>query len=380
MKPPKARVYFPGLNALRFFAAFAVLIHHVERVKKDHGLEGIPGFKHELLGATAVTFFFVLSGFLITYLLLVEMDKSGTVSLRKFYARRVLRIWPLYYLIVILGFFVFPHIHFIDNPRLSPTVFEGTPVKLFMFGTLFPNVAHYFFNPMPHILQAWSIGVEEQFYIFWPLITLFFRGKKATMIWVISIMLLLKISFTAYIEFGEPGYYSIRWWRVMNYARFHVMALGGLGAYWLFHSRAFLGRYIYQKWLQWLNLSLIVVLLAFGLEFGHATHEVYAILFLILILNISANPKSILKLEFRWMSYFGKISYGIYMYHLVVVAFAFATLKQFGFMEEEPGFLVNLIMYASSAVLTLIISAFSYEYYEKFFLRLKRSYTVVQSG
>ncbi len=117
------KVYFPGLNGLRFYAAFAVVITHIELIKS---FQGYPTFWVENsgnnltlrsiiqkfvfeLGSLGVYFFFVLSGFLITYLLLVEKAKTKTVAVKKFYVRRILRIWPLYYLIVILGFFVIPY-------------------------------------------------------------------------------------------------------------------------------------------------------------------------------------------------------------------------------------------------------------------------------
>ena len=130
----KTKVYFPGLNALRFFAAFAVIVTHVELMKKYIGfqnswvdiwpkltdnihtpIQGIIAGKFSWYqpfiaeaGPLGVTFFFVLSGFLITYLLFAEKKEKGDIKIRAFYARRVFRIWPLYYLIFVLGFFILP--------------------------------------------------------------------------------------------------------------------------------------------------------------------------------------------------------------------------------------------------------------------------------
>jgi peptidoglycan/LPS O-acetylase OafA/YrhL len=111
-KPTSGSIYFPGLNSLRFLAASAVVFHHVEQYKSWKGLpniwgtDGVLGAFIDALGHKAVSLFFVLSGFLITYLLLAEVAKTGTVSLRKFYIRRILRIWPLYYIIVLSAIFV----------------------------------------------------------------------------------------------------------------------------------------------------------------------------------------------------------------------------------------------------------------------------------
>ena len=111
------KVHFPGLDGIRFVAAFSVLVHHLEQFKNTCGL---PSYYHTSLigrlGADGVRLFFVLSGYQITYLLLQEARDTGGIHVRLFYFRRFLRIWPLYYLIVVLAFFVL-------NPLIS---FAGT--------------------------------------------------------------------------------------------------------------------------------------------------------------------------------------------------------------------------------------------------------------
>jgi peptidoglycan/LPS O-acetylase OafA/YrhL len=116
--------FFEGLNALRFFAALLVVLHHAETLRKDNGLSNFESFGLFRNGGNAVTFFFVLSGFLITYLLLKEDGKSGTISIKGFYLRRVLRIWPLYFLLVILGTLVMPlFVHFFHIDYRMPYTF-----------------------------------------------------------------------------------------------------------------------------------------------------------------------------------------------------------------------------------------------------------------
>ena len=117
----EGHIYFTGLNGLRFFAAIAVVITHIELIKYQSGYSDIWRNNKLIfeLGSLGVIFFFVLSGFLITYLLLKEKSVTQTVAVKKFYLRRILRIWPLYYLIVLLGFLVLPNIDFIHNPYLN---------------------------------------------------------------------------------------------------------------------------------------------------------------------------------------------------------------------------------------------------------------------
>ena len=91
------KIYFKNLDGIRFIAALLVLFHHAYYLKRNYS----PGYAFinscsENLGRIGVNLFFVLSGFLISYLLLVEKDSTGTVSYKNFYIRRILRIWPLY--------------------------------------------------------------------------------------------------------------------------------------------------------------------------------------------------------------------------------------------------------------------------------------------
>src|ERR1700761_1502238 len=102
--------FFEGLNPLRFFAAILVVMHHSETQRRKNGLFNFEWLGLFRNGGNAVTFFFVLSGFLITYLLLKENFETQTVSVRNFYIKRMLRIWPLYFLLVIIGCVLLPQV------------------------------------------------------------------------------------------------------------------------------------------------------------------------------------------------------------------------------------------------------------------------------
>ena len=166
-----SKIYFPGLNGLRFYAALAVIITHIELMKGKLGFSNIwnEPIIHQL-GVKGVSFFFVLSGFLITYLLLIERQNKNRIFLKDFYLRRILRIWPLYFFILILGFFVFPYFSFFDIPYFTDHFKEDYFWNLVFYVLIFPNLAFSIFNAVPLIGQSWSIGVEEQFYILWPII------------------------------------------------------------------------------------------------------------------------------------------------------------------------------------------------------------------
>jgi len=161
------KIYFPGLNGLRFIAAFVVVLDHIEQIKTWFGLPPA-AFLADWGNATgdyAVTLFFALSGFLITYLLLAEQRQTGTIHIRKFYLRRILRIWPLYYLLVLIGFAALPPLIAGDyaGPR-GPYTLTGLLIHL-LFA---PNLAPFLGVVVPGISHLWTIGVEEQFYLAWP--------------------------------------------------------------------------------------------------------------------------------------------------------------------------------------------------------------------
>ena len=119
------QLYFKGLNEIRALAAFSVIFHHLELYKFRIGIKSLFDFPQlnyfiANLGKNGVFLFFVLSGFLITYLLLQEKQTTGKISILKFYGRRIVRIWPLYFIILLIGFCFLPFIY-----NLIPGFFDG---------------------------------------------------------------------------------------------------------------------------------------------------------------------------------------------------------------------------------------------------------------
>ena len=162
-------IHFKSLDTLRFVAFLLVFW--------QHGFSNLfnPTFLNEFefidqlknTGVVGVHIFFVLSGFLITFLLFKEQNCNGKINLWHFYIRRILRIWPLYYLILILGFFIFPSLNY---------AFEYCPNYLLDF--TFLNNLHIPTCNTPTTSMLWSIAIEEQFYLFWPIVVITFGYNK----------------------------------------------------------------------------------------------------------------------------------------------------------------------------------------------------------
>ena len=170
-------VYLPGLNGLRAIAALSVLIAHVSQ----EGIAdfGLPKLVNLPMAGYGVTLFFVISGFLITFLLIKEMRKTQTVSIGKFYLRRILRIWPIYYLFIIVSLSVF--------------LCFGMPnqilVKELWFYLFFAaNIPFITYQGIMILVHYWSIGVEEQFYLFWPLLVRISKSKLLKVALIIFIL------------------------------------------------------------------------------------------------------------------------------------------------------------------------------------------------
>jgi peptidoglycan/LPS O-acetylase OafA/YrhL len=374
----QTKIYFPGLNGLRFIAAFLVLIGHIESTKYFFGYEnrmGIPFYTG--IASLSVTLFFVLSGFLITYLLLHEKEHMGLIDIRKFYMKRVLRIWPLYFLIVVAALFIINKMSFFYFPKFSEHVFDDFGAKLFLFLIILPNIASAMFSNVPYLNHTWSIGVEEQFYLIWPWIIKFIHNYlKVFLIIIVAFVVIsasLRFISTHLNEItNNPTFFkSIKDLNsYFSMLRMSSMAIGGIAAWLLYYKKEKLLKLIFRKDVQWVNLILLAILLLTNPAIRMIKHEFYSLLFCILIINLASNPKSILRLENRGLNFLGKISYGIYMYHPIAIVISIGVLRQFD-NNIFGTILSDLILYLMTLGITIAISIVSYFLFEKIFLRIK---------
>lgn len=375
------KIYFPGLNALRFFAALSVIIGHVELLKSQLGLDSsYKLFLRINFGGLGVYFFFVLSGFLITYLLFIEEDKTGTINVRKFYWRRILRIWPLYYFIMALSLFVLPHFEIMHIPWLQKYFEPNFYWNLALFLFMLPNLALSFMPALPHAGQLWSISIEEQFYLLWPLLIKKVENKLKLIISSIVIVLIVKVLFVLSVKLGllSTGNFIVGLKNVFAMSKFECMLVGALGAFVFKEGKEKWLNMIYNKWVFFVTLMILPFLSYCLFDYANdIIHLPYSILFLILIMNVSTNPKSFLKLEYKVFTFLGKISYGLYMYHMMIIVL-FVKIGVMYIETDEIWF--NLYLYLVTLVASILIATASYYWLEKPFLKLKYKYTIIKSG
>jgi peptidoglycan/LPS O-acetylase OafA/YrhL len=327
-------------------------------------------------GETGVSIFFVLSGFLITYLLLSEQELKGNISVINFYVRRVLRIWPLYYAVLIVVFLFIPYAGNLLNMfgRIS-----STPIFYFAFLSNFDVINILTFHRGEDIIPqsiTWSVAIEEQFYAFWPLIVRF--TPKKLFPFALILIILGSFVFRLFNYDNSP---------ILYYHTFSVLmdlSLGGLFAYMLKNMK---------KVSQFFSntgtvMHLVYFLASFGLLYyfsrifsfpqGEAVGRIFvSISFAFIITAQSASAKSsFLNLgNFKIANKLGKFTYGIYLIHPIALFFVDAFLVYFGIKKDS--LLIHLFYGFSGLTLTLFLSAFSYNYYEAKFLKLKDKFAVI---
>jgi len=376
------RIYFPGLNGVRFIAALLVILDHLELFKGYFGFRTM--WSHDFsfhLGSLGVTIFFVLSGFLITYLLLEE-KKFLQINVLNFYIRRVLRIWPLYFLILIISFFIIPHLDFFKVPVYSEDIGSNF-IEKFMLSLFFlANVAFVYFPPIPFGNILWSVAVEEQFYLIWP--NLIKRFKKIFIALLVALFIYMTIKVSVIINlFGLKHMLPEKIDSLLDKTRFSCMIIGGLGAVLAFQKKPQIIKYLFSGVTQLLLLAFFVVLFFDCVRFPFfflVKNELISLVVVLILINVSTNKNSILRLENRLFNFLGKISYGLYVFHLFAILIC---VKIFALFYPAPYLsypVWSFFLLLCSVLLTIFISYFSYTYFESKILKKKTKYSTIISG
>ena len=370
------KVYFPNLDGLRFIAYFVVLISH---------LSIFTGFTAELYnpirklflthGDLGVTFFFTLSGFLITYLLLQERGERGSVSLKHFYIRRGLRIWPVYLVVIAFGFFILPELIQTALPLSLEAPLSRLPAYIFFLG----NIDLVYVGYASVVIGVlWSLAVEEQFYLVWPAV--FNKIKIQKIPWILGAVIVASF---VYRFIYWQNYEVIRY---MTFSVFSDIAIGSLLAYTVFFKKGLVT--FFENFPQWaivLNYILIIyytffrALLSFFVS-GWVHQTLYAleavlfsIMFSIVILEQCFSKHSLFKFgNSKIFTYLGKISYGLYAYHMIAMAFVvWVTVVWFDIPLKHSSLWVLGIQSVVVFFLSLFFAYISYLYMEKPILKLK---------
>lgn len=346
----------PNLTPLRFFLATTVLLFHAAEFSFNRGFPSFNGWPIFTKGSEAVYGFFVLSGFLIIRQLYDEKWRTGKINIKAFFIKRIFRILPLYYLILLVGFFYYRFL----LPSLNiPFDNHYDLVKgIILSVTLFANVFATY-SPGGILEILWSIAIEEQFYLFIAPILFLIPARK--------IMLSLFIMTAILIGLYFFGFEFFRKYHML----FFFFSLGGI--FGIFIEKKAVRNFLW-KW-RWMSFTLVILYffsnyfqLFLSSAFSYLVTS--ALLFSVFIATLSVHP--IRFLEVPVLNYLGEISYGIYMFHPIamqIIGFVFlkTQLPNFGIFS----FVLFTILVL---LLTIFLAAMSKKYFENYFLGLRKVY------
>jgi len=361
------KIYFPGLNGIRAIAALIVIFFHVNSTMWFFGSTPVHYFeKRDEMSRHAVVLFFVLSGYLITYLLIKEKEKFGTISIQKFYVRRILRIWPLFYVALLLAVLIIPF------NKFGKTISYNLQT-IGLYSLFIPNFALMAGFKLPSISPLWSVGIEEQFYAVWPL---FLKAiKNVFSFLVIFLFGYITLKIVLVVTGNIWSQFSIN----LNYFSYDTLAIGGIAAWLYAHNHTVL-KVLYHPVLQitaWLFFTVSFVFGPFDVHYI-INKEIYSIAFAIIIANVSTNPAGLIKLKGKVFDFLGRISYGMYVLHPFIIILAAIPLKHIvPAIHSKPAQL--LLVNAVVVPLTVMVSWLSYRYFESKFLKRKERYSKVLS-
>ncbi|HWA08479.1 MAG TPA: acyltransferase [Opitutaceae bacterium] len=339
---PKAFGYWPQLDVVRFLAFLGVFL--------SHGLHGFSFYGQRLIdaGGFGVIIFFVLSSYLITSLLQIEMRNSGTLNIPAFWARRALRIWPLYFGFLLLA--------------VAGLSWKSSFPHLGWFSIFLGNWSCVLFGFPPNVTAPlWSVSVEEQFYLLWPVFLIVFglTRLRALCLALIAVAVAARLILTLRSA-GHTAFWC------STFTQLDSIACGSLLALYSAPGRR-IGAAVRVLWIVAGFVAIVAVALIGGFDGawsipGYLVVSLAACAFIVAFGSMAADAPLV-----RPLAYLGRISYGLYVFHTLALAIT----------HRLPG--PPLLALGAAFSLTILLAALSFHFFESPFLRLKRRFAVVQS-
>ena len=361
--------YFKELNALRFIGFVGIFFGHVF-FSNDIEIVNSKIYSTlysygKILGFISIDSFFVLSSFLITWKGLEELKVTKKFQFKNFLIRRSLRIWPLYFLVILLGFLIeFMKSYFTQDISSLPS-FWSFVLFILNFDIIKNGYEFLFF-----MVFMWSISVEEQFYIFWALVLKWFQNH---LLKISLLIILISIIFRIYFINDSLN------------LNFHtVSALGNFGVGALAAIAAFNNSILITKIRDFSKTQIVIIYLISLIIFiaipSLQNHDLFIVIqrvlfsfvFAFIILEQTYCQQSIFKLSrIKYFNFFGKISYGLYCYHGIMITIVLKFSDYFSKSLFTSIFIFPTLIFCG----TLLFSHLSYKFFESKILKLKTKYT-----
>ena len=361
--------YFKELNSLRFIGFIGIFFGHVFFSNSPEIINSklyATIFNYgKILGFISIDSFFVLSSFLITWKALEEIKFTNKFQFKNFLIRRSLRIWPLYFLIVFIGFLLeyLKYHYFLELEKL-PSLWS------FVLFILNYNIIENGYNFLFFMVFMWSISVEEQFYIFWAITIKWFNKY----LFEISFIIIF-ISLFFRIYFINDSL-SLNFHTVSALGNFGIGALTAILAF----NRSDL--LIKLKLIPrttivffYITIFTFFILMPALLEndfFIVIQRVLFSIFFSFIILEQTYCDNSIIKVSrIKYFNFFGKLSYGLYCYHGIMITVVLQVNELFMESLINSLALYPILIFVS----TLMVSYISFRFYESKFLKLKYKFS-----
>jgi peptidoglycan/LPS O-acetylase OafA/YrhL len=355
------RSHYPVLDGLRGLAILLVVFYH------NFGF-----INYFFFGWLGVDLFFVLSGFLITDILLKTRNSPN--YLRNFYGRRILRIFPLYYLTLIIFFVLFPAFHF------KPINFDYYLHNQSWFWLYIQNWL-FIFYPGPSsatvLTHFWSLAVEEQFYLAWPFIILLLKRPKTILYLLIFLLLgvitLRFILWTYQIE-------NLAYFNLYTFSRIDGICIGSMLAVLRTINPKAILRYFTLIVLGLAALNFLFYFFNSQNQFSFpylaiVGYTTFAVIFGLLVNEGIEGQNVVINTIFSFplLRFFGRISYSLYVFHwpiYIILAPVFQKWLMNNVKMNNAPMLSSII----TTVIALILALISFQFFEKKFLSLKKNF------
>lgn len=345
--------YYPNLNVLRFIATMMVFLPHIEQIKESMGLANHLEVYPIELGKSGVTLFFVLSGFLIVNLLLREKKQRKRINLKNFFFRRILKLFPLYYTVIIIGLFIIPVSGLIDSGTTNHNAYQAKNIVKYLL--FFPYIA----LPARLIAQTWSLEVEKMFYLISPFLA---RNSFLTLFGLISITIAYSLTSILgnnfHFETAKRIVDFIYWFRI------DLICIGGIFGFTLATAPKIVEHltYSFSFW-----VSIICLILVLNMQLPVLHFQVLALLSGVVITNLATGQK-IPILENSITNILGRASYSIYLFHPLIIVTTLKILNNIRFHSEW-------IQYPVLCGSVILLSTLIYQGIEKPFQKLKSKFS-----
>ena len=369
MKLTRTNTYDPGIDAVRFIAFFCVFLHHFVYRGGNSITEAPTAFwansyidSISFFGSEGVTIFFCLSGYLLSRLLIKELTDTGKLSIRSFYVRRILRIWPLYFAFILFCLLVS---QLLGNQAIKTSELPSLLTFTYNWHQIYVGES----RGMPAIL--WSISVEEQIYLILPLLLILSSkwGIKR-----LAMSLILVGHFSRYLLYINDG----------NLYRntFSYMSTIGVGMFFAIYEEKI--RYWFQLnrkiFSAIFSLFIVVYVLLFKSFFVKSylliiAFDLTAILTICLLMMTGDLQGKLVGTILKPFAWLGRRTYGMYIFHWPILAL---MVSKSLFFNDVLGISIKGIIFAFALVVA--ISALSYRFFEKPFLELRRKYQFIKVG